>query len=380
MPPATTPADAPIRAWSLIACRWTDALRRDCTRANWHDQGGGQGTGAMVTLPDGIHKIRVPLAGSPLGWVNSYVLRTDDGFLLVDCGWDTPDALDGLRRGLDEIGVPLEALRTLIITHNHPDHYGLAGRLVQLAGCGVMMHHLDAIFIDSRYRDIGALEGEMEVWLRTHGVPAGELTSFVKASESILDRVNIAVPDREVSGGERIAAGALEWEVVWTPGHSAGHICLYERTTKLFLSGDHILNPITPNIGLHAESMGNPLADYLGSLQAIRDYDVELVLPAHGNEFPGFRERIDALTTHHEERFAEIGDLLGAGAKTAYEVAGGMRWQSEGRWEEWPAFQRRMATTEALAHLELLTGREQLLRTTDERGVVRYALRDATPS
>lgn len=325
-------------------------------------------------LPEGVHKIRVPLAGSPLGWVNSYVLRADDGFVLVDCGWDTPDALDGLRRGLDEIGVPLDALRTLVVTHNHPDHYGLAGRLVQLARCGVVMHHLDAIHIDSRYSSIFGLEEEMEAWLRIHGVPGDELTTFVKASEGILDRVNIAKPDQEVHGGERIAAGPLEWEIVWTPGHSNGHICLYERTRKAFLSGDHILNPITPNIGLHAESMGNPLADYLSSLREIRDYDVELVLPAHGDEFHGYRERIDELIAHHDYRFDEIRHILAGGPRSAYAVASRMRWRSEGGWDEWPAFQRRMATTEALAHLELMHSRGDLRRISAGGGVVYYSL------
>ena len=329
---------------------------------------------SALQLPEGVHKIRVPLQGSPLGWVNSYVLRADDGYVLVDCGWDTPDALDALRRGLDDLGIPLEALRTLVVTHNHPDHYGLAGRLVQLARCGLIMHHLDAIHIDSRYAFIGALETEMEHWLRVHGVPAGELSTFVRASESILDRVNIAKPDQEVMGGERISAGALEWEVVWTPGHSAGHICLYERTRKAFLSGDHILNPITPNVGLHAESMGNPLADYLSSLRQVREYEVELVLPAHGNEFRGFRERIDQLLAHHQDRFAEIRGLLAHDPRTAYEVAGGMRWRAEAGWEELPAFQRRMATTEALAHLEMMHSRAELRRVIGEGGLVRYVL------
>jgi len=330
--------------------------------------------GNRPPLPEGVHKIRVPLLGSPLGWVNSYVLRGDDGYVLVDPGWDTPDALVALRRGLDALDIPLSALRTLVVTHNHPDHYGLAGRLVELTRCGLIMHRLDAIFIHSRYADVTALEAEMEHWLRMHGVPSNELSSFVKASESMIDRVKIAMPDREVEGGERIAAGPLEWEIIWTPGHSAGHICLYEHTRKAFLSGDHILNPITPNIGLHAESMGDPLADYLSSLQAVRRLDVELVLPAHGDEFPGFRERIDELLAHHADRFDEIRALLATGPRTAYEVAGGMRWRSEGHWTEWPVFQRRMATTEALAHLELLHGRGDLQRHEDGAGVVRYGV------
>lgn len=329
----------------------------------------------MTGIPNGVHKIRVPLTGSPLGWVNAYVLRADDGFILVDCGWDLPDALEALRKGLDELGIRLEDLRTLVITHNHPDHYGLAGRLVKLASCGVLMHHLDAVHIESRYVDMRSLQAEMESWLRIHGAPAEELMAMVKGSEAILERINIAKPDIEVSGGEKVTAGDSEWEIIWTPGHSVGHICLYERSQKAFLSGDHILNPISPSVGLHAQSMGNPLSDYLSSLENIRDLDVEMVLPAHGDEFTGYRERIDELMVHHEERLAEIGTILDReGSRTAYETASEMRWNLEGPFVKWPPFMRRLATTEALAHLELLVSRGTVKRETADGGVVRYAL------
>jgi glyoxylase-like metal-dependent hydrolase (beta-lactamase superfamily II) len=323
-------------------------------------------------IPGGIHKIRVPLIGNPLGWVNSYVLRSDDGYILVDCGWDTPDALEALRKGLDDLGIPLESLRTLVVTHNHPDHYGLAGRLVQLANCGVLMHHLDAVHIESRYANITALQAEMERWLRIHGAPEGEVSTLAKASEAILDRVNIAKPDIEVTGGERISAGTLEWEIIWTPGHSVGHICLYEANQKLFMSGDHILNPISPSVGLHAASMGNPLAEYMTSLEAVRELDVEMVLPAHGDEFRGFRERIDELVEHHDERLAEIVDIVSRERQTAYEIASRMRWNLEGSWDEYPPFMRRMATTEALAHLELLHSSGRVKRFSEPGGIVRY--------
>ncbi|MEO8456222.1 MAG: MBL fold metallo-hydrolase [Chloroflexota bacterium] len=326
-------------------------------------------------IPEGVHKIRVPLTGSPLGWVNSYVINTDEGYALVDVGWDTPDSLEALRKGLDDLNIPLESIRRLIITHNHPDHYGLAGRLVQLASCGVMMHRLDAVHIESRYVNMTQLEAEMTQWLRTHGAPKDELLDMVKGSEMILNRVNIVNPDIQVDGGERITGGKLEWEIVWTPGHSIGHICLYERTTKSFMSGDHILNPISPSIGLHAQSMGNPLSDYLASLQAIRDRDVEVVLPAHGDEFRGFRERIDQLVSHHETRLDEICEIVAReGDQSAYDVASNMRWRTNNAWKEWPPFQRRMATTEALAHTELLVSRGRLRRQIADGGLVRYAL------
>jgi glyoxylase-like metal-dependent hydrolase (beta-lactamase superfamily II) len=284
-----------------------------------------------------------------------------------------PDALEALTKGLDQLGIRLEDLRTLVVTHNHPDHYGLAGRLVKLASCGLMMHHLDAVHIESRYVSMASLEAEMEHWLRIHGSPSEDLMAMVKGSEAILERINIAKPDIEVSGGEKVTAGDSEWEIIWTPGHSVGHICLYERQRKAFLSGDHILNPISPSVGLHAQSMGNPLSDYLSSLESIRSLEVETVLPAHGDEFVGFQQRIDELMEHHEERLQEILAILGRSeSATAYEVATGMTWNLEGKFEFWPPFMRRLATTEALAHLELLVSRGTIRRTIADGGIVRY--------
>jgi len=314
-----------------------------------------------MELFPGLHQLRLPLTGSPLGWVNAYLIAGDSGYTLVDCGWDMPDVLEALRTGIDEIGVRIEEIRTLVVTHNHPDHYGLAGRLVKLAGCGLLMHHLERIHIESRYAVVGGLLGEMGEWLRLNGCPPADVPELSHASMGILSRVNIAMPDREVNGGERLDTGKFDFEIVWTPGHSAGHICLFEPRLKVFLSGDHVLDPITPNIGMHAQSMGNPLADYMDSLELVRDLDVELVLPAHGEQFRGLRRRVDELLGHHEERLSQMRVIVAEGPATAYTVASRMVWGRSGMtWAQMPMFQQRMAVTEVLAHLELLHSRREV--------------------
>ena len=123
-----------------------------------------------------------------------------------------------------------------------------------------------------------------------------------------------------------------------------------------------VLDPITPNIGLHAQSMGNPLADYVESLERVRDLPCERVLPAHGEPFTGLQRRVNELLAHHDERAAEMLRLLGEhGPLSAYALASHMAWGRRGTgWQEMPMFQRRMAVTEVLAHLELLHGRRQL--------------------
>jgi glyoxylase-like metal-dependent hydrolase (beta-lactamase superfamily II) len=127
---------------------------------------------------------------------------------------------------------------------------------------------------------------------------------------SMMGRVQIAYPDRTLDGGEEIPCGRYAFRVIWTPGHSAGHICLYDRGNKVLLSGDHVLPHITPSVGLHVRATSNPLADYLDSLQLIGKLEAELVLPGHGEPFEGLPERTDELLAHHHRRLEEVVALL----------------------------------------------------------------------
>ena len=164
---------------------------------------------------------------------------------------------------------------------------------------------------------------------------------------------------------------------MWTPGHSAGHICLYDQTHKVLLSGDHVLPRITPSIGLHVRAASNPLADYLDSLRLIGRLEAELVLPGHGDPFEGLPERAAELIEHHQQRLDEVLGLLppegdGQTGMTAFDLARGMRWSSRRDWDDLSSFERRLAVTEALAHVELLHARGQVCKRFTE-GIVWYS-------
>jgi glyoxylase-like metal-dependent hydrolase (beta-lactamase superfamily II) len=328
---------------------------------------------APIEQLPGLWRLPLPLRGSPLGFVNTYLVRGDAGYTLVDCGWDTADCFAVLEGQLRALGVAVADLRTLVVTHIHPDHYGLAGRLKRLSGAGLVLHRLERVYLESRYADVHGLLEEMAEWLRANGAPQSEVDLLRRSGLALLDRVTLALPDRTVEGGERLDAGPYDFELLWTPGHSAGHICLYERRRKLLLSGDHVLPRISPNISLHAQGLGNPLADYLDALRLVAELEVELVLPGHGDPFVGLAERAAELAAHHERRLAEIARLLAERPWTAYEVAARTTWQgSNGVWDRLSDFQRRIAVTETLAHLELLRARGQA-RKLFQGGVVRFA-------
>lgn len=348
--------------------------------------GGPAGTLAVVlatqTLPErtqvlpGIWRLPLPLHDSPLGHVNTYLVRADDGYLLVDCGWDTADTLHTLEGHLRALDVRFDDVRHLLITHIHPDHYGLAGRLREITNADLRFHRLEKLFIESRYGDVDRLLEEMREWLRRNGVPVGELDTLTRSSMTMLGRVQVAFPDQALEGGEEITCGKFAFKVLWTPGHAAGHICLFDAAHKVLLSGDHVLPRITPSVGLHAHSDGNPLADYLDSLHLVSKLEADLVLPGHGTPFSGLPERAAELIAHHDARLEEMREAverLGETYGSAFTVASALRWGRGRQWDDLSSFERRMAVTETLAHLELLHARGLLSKRFDH-GTVAYGV------
>ncbi len=298
--------------------------------------------------------------------------------MLVDCGWDTADTLEALEGHTRALDIQLGDIRHLVITHIHPDHYGLAGRLREMSKAELSFHRLERLYIESRYANADGLLGEMHEWLRLNGTPADELDKLNFGSMGILNRVRIAFPDHTLDGGEEIPCGRFAFRVIWTPGHSAGHVCLYDERHKILLSGDHVLPHITPSVGLHVRSPSNPLADYMDSLVLIGRLEAELVMPGHGEPFQGLPERTDALLAHHERRLVEIVELLGARpglSMTGYEIASRMNWSSRRTWDDLSGFERRLAVTEALAHIELLHDRGQVRKSFAD-GEIKYFVPD----
>src|SRR5262249_16732492 len=143
-----------------------------------------------------------------------------------------------------------------------------------------------------------------------NGTPDTELDRLNRGSMSMLERVQVAFPDRTLDGGEEIPCGRYAFRVIWTPGHSAGHICLFDARHKVLLSGDHVLAHVTPSAGLHVRTTSNPLADYLDSLRLIGKLEAELILPGHGEPFTGLPERTGELLMHHRRRLDEVVALL----------------------------------------------------------------------
>jgi glyoxylase-like metal-dependent hydrolase (beta-lactamase superfamily II) len=311
-----------------------------------------------MEIVQGVHQIKLPLTpGGALDHSNAYLIEGSKGNLLIDAGFDIPEAFAALRDGLRFSGFGFKDIAQIVITHIHPDHYGLADKLKQMSGATLALSDIEKEFIDSRYAKTDDLLKEMKHLFESSGVPEEDLSELTEASMAVRQFVGVVKPDITLKNGDKITVDSSEFKVVLTPGHSPGHICLYEPKRKLFFSGDHILPDIFPHVGLHPQSGENPLGDFFNSLEVLANLEVNFIFPGHGSVFSGFKLRLGELFRHHEQRQLTMTRIIENEMKTAYQIATEMPWMPSGeavKFEKLSTFDKRLAVMETLAHLKLL--------------------------
>ncbi|MEU2338339.1 MBL fold metallo-hydrolase [Streptomyces sp. NPDC006654] len=322
------------------------------------------GSTAVRDLGGGVRSLAVPIPDNPLGHTLVYVLDTDRGPVLVDTGWDDPGSWDVLVAGLAACGTGVDEVHGVVITHHHPDHHGLSGRVREASGAWIALHAADAAIV-RRTR-----ETRPERWftymaakLTAAGAPEEHVAPLRGGGRRSMPGLSPALPDREIVPGELLDLPGRRVRAVWTPGHTPGHVCLHleeEHPARLpghgrLFSGDHLLPEITPHIGLYEDpddaTVTDPLGDYLDSLERIGRLAPAEVLPAHQHTFADARGRVRALLAHHEERLTGLLALLQE-PLTPWELAVRMEWNRP--WEQIPYGSRNIAVSEAEAHLRRL--------------------------
>jgi len=297
-------------------------------------------------LPD-IFKIEIPLPKNPLRATNSYFIRGNERNLLVDTGFNCDESRQAMVSALQELNVRMENT-DLFITHLHSDHAGLLSFLVT-PETTVWMSEPDAYVVGG-----GQESAHWKIFSR-----------FLLNSGLIADGIENTIerhpgyryaPERfhgftTVEEGYVIKVGSYCFKCLETKGHTPGHICLYDQEKKLLLSGDHILDKITPNITLW--QLGEDvLGNYLNSLDRIAALDVEVVLPGHRNIIHDCQGRINELKNHHQARLANVLDILGSQRLTGTQVAKQMKWDlTIKEWHDFPWGQKLFAVGEAMSHL-----------------------------
>lgn len=303
----------------------------------------------MTSAAPGVHRIKLPLPWE-LQDVNVHLVKLDEGYMLVDSGIGTGACFRALEESLQAAGIAWTDIRLLCLTHMHPDHVGLAARILEMSAAKLLMHRREAAYLAEVVNG-----GNHAPWLgrafTSAGTPDNLQTSVHDSFEQLRRNFSELTPGWVLDGGETIETADGPLEVVWTPGHSPGHICLYSTRHKFIISGDHMLENITPNISWVPER--DTLGEYLDSLEMLVPYDIGTILPSHGGPFEGHARWIRATQEHHEERCGEILSLTRETPRTAHSLVEAM-WQ-----KKLTPFHYHFAVLEILAHLEhlLRTGR-----------------------
>jgi glyoxylase-like metal-dependent hydrolase (beta-lactamase superfamily II) len=317
----------------------------------------------VVNLPEeilpGLFKVEIPLPNNPLKALNSYVIKNGDESLIIDTGFNRRECIAALRAGLEELKIDLKKTK-FFLTHMHADHSGLINEL-RSENSTVFASRADGRLIsemgtgDEHWNLLGELAAR-------NGFPARTTQEGVAKHPGFKYGPRGPLAFQPVSEDSVIAIGNYKFKCVETPGHTHGHICLYEPEKKLLISGDHVLKGITPNISQWTDD-DNMLATYLESLRKIRDIPIEIVLPGHRDIFGDCTARIDELISHHQRRAEEVFAILDDSGMTAYQVAGRMKWElSYSSWDDFPTPQKWFATGEAVAHLRYLQAKGRIRR------------------
>lgn len=294
-----------------------------------------------------LYRIEVPLPKNPLKSINSYVIKGPDRNLVVDTGMNREVCISALQSGLNKLDVDLNET-DFFITHLHADHFGLVSELATDSS---------KVYFNQPDADIMSLDGLWEYmgdFARMNGFPLEELMEAMQKHPGHKYSAR-RIPELTIlKEGDTVSVGGYSFECVETPGHTPGHMCLYEREKKMLLSGDHVLGDITPNISQWGPD-DQTLGQYLASLEKIYEYDVELVLPGHRSAFENCKGRIRELIDHHHVRADEVLAIIEKNSQDAYQIASQMTWDIKcDTWGDFPLMQKWFATGEALAHLKYL--------------------------
>ncbi len=334
---------------------------------------------SVTEVAPGLHRMALPLGIHGVATVSAYLLAGDGADTLVDCGVAAapteggdpgPDGTAALEAALAACGSGFARIERLVVTHAHIDHFGLAGEVVRRSGGQLWMHRSTELDI-AKYADPDEAVDRRELMLADHGLYGPELT---ETSRGLCDWLpvmpSIGRPSTLLDGGERFAVGDRTWEVVHTPGHSPGHVCLWSAADELLCSGDHLLQVISPPVTFERGFETDPMGSYLASLDRVGALAPELVLPGHGAPFRDGARRAASISRNKRRRLERIREMVVSRERTVVELTA----------ELFPmpltGAQRHFAMAEILADLAYFEVRQVLVRTRRPDGVYVWRARE----
>ena len=298
--------------------------------------------------------------------VNAFAIAAGSGVVLFDTGMAEPGSLGQLERALAQAGLRLDHIRLVVCTHAHSDHYGLAGPIIDAAGCELWMHPSHAHMTKAAEDPDKMLDRRIEV-ARQSGVPADALKRYEESrrGEKIgIERV--VLPDKELVEGVEVKTDLGTWQVVETPGHAPSHVVLHQPERGLMLSGDHLLGRIS--LYYDFGYTPDPAGEFLASLDKVEKLDTQLCLAGHGRPFRSVRAKAQATRATVLGDIEKVRRAIADEPRTAFEIVPALLGT-----DDVPPMVVNWAMSQILSYLRYLERRDEA-RPLDERdGAVPWA-------
>lgn len=327
-----------------------------------------------VDVAPGVHWMRLSMPFR-LDHINVWGIETEDGWVLVDTGLNSPDTVaDWLA--MMKHGPLARPLQGIYATHMHPDHIGLVGWFTRRTGASLHMSRLEYLSCRVMHSDTNReAPPDGVLFHRRAGWPESAIEGYRSRFGSFGKHIH-ALPESFVrlQDGQQLRLGEHTWRVITTGGHSPEHACLYCPDLKLLISGDQVLPKISSNVSVFAsEPQANPMQEWYESLDKLKDAvpgDV-LVLPSHNEPFYGLHERLVSLKSGQDRALDRLIQCLSTGPQRVVDTFSALFGRLIG--EEDPQ-QMSLATGEAMACVNFLISKRIVKYAVDENNVAWYSL------
>lgn len=248
---------------------------------------------------------------------NIFVIPDESGFSLIDVGCGGISGIEHLLDGLRYWGFKVQHLHTVVLSHSHPDHMGAMWWILEKTAPKVFIHHLEVeTALDpanlTQTFDIPLAKRQWAASERSDSIQGFDLLKFFEDTGCSM---SAAGQIEEIHEGDILRLGDFVFEVLHTPGHSPGHISLFEKNRSILLCGD-ILGK---GPAWYTPSSGGVIA-YLESLAKLEALDAAIVLPAHSQILENAFSAIQKIRKKLLERESVLRDMLNDGTSRFIEL------------------------------------------------------------
>ncbi len=263
------------------------------------------------TTADGrrIYRLPVTLFVGFLG--NAYLICGGESPILVDCGSGMEPSNEDLENGFQQIRerfdepLTLADIGRIVITHGHIDHFGGLGFLRRHTDAPVAVHALDRRVLSGWEERVIVASKKVANFLAGAGIRDQLQDAYMQMYLSTKGLVRSTPVDETFTEGE-ILGGELE--TIHVPGHCPGQVCV--RVDDILLTGDHVLEKISPHISPEAITLSTGIGHYLSSLRRVeRLTDIRLGLGGHQGEMHDVTGRAEEIRRLTEERLEGVADF-----------------------------------------------------------------------